>query len=430
VRQARRPNPESNPPQSPRPADQPCLKAEALKLYDSFGLVPIPVNGKAALVKWKAYQRKRPRRATVQRWFATGRVNGREVTGVAVILGSVSGGVRVRDFDSAAAYRAWAKAFPRLAEKLPTVQTKRGVHVYFAADTPDVTVPVSGTPPRRAAKTGAKDGEFRGGGGYVVAPPSRHPDGGVYRWLIPPDPAGWPVLQDPAADGLSPPPAALAAAHRKKPARKNPVLPPSPNGVSLRGSACVACVNGPLPAEVVRAIKATLPTGPGQRNAKLFEFVGRLKALPLAWTPRERLAAIREWHRRALPVIRTKGFEETLTDFGCAWANRRHVHGADWEAAKRQALPGPCPPEADELGIADAALRRLMTLLAGLQRQAGAATFFLGCRDAGGAIGVCHMQASKLLNTLVGLGVLKRVKPGDPVPGGQAAEWRWLGSGG
>ena len=52
---------------------------------------------------------------------------------VGVILGSVSGNLAWRDFDTMESYDAWAEAHPELAEMLPTVETSRGRHVYFRA---------------------------------------------------------------------------------------------------------------------------------------------------------------------------------------------------------------------------------------------------------------------------------------------------------
>src|SRR5262245_60507560 len=93
------------------------------------------------------------------------------VTGLAVVLGSISGGLAVRDYDDAGAYQRWAGDHPELARRLPTVRTGRGFHVYCRG-------------PSRFVAT--DDGEYRATPGhFVLAPPSRHPTGVIYFWTVP-----------------------------------------------------------------------------------------------------------------------------------------------------------------------------------------------------------------------------------------------------
>lgn len=54
----------------------------------------------------------------------------------------------------------------------PRVRTASGLHLYFAPD-PEV---------RNRQKPGGMPWDVRGAGGYVVAPPSRHPSGAIYAW--------------------------------------------------------------------------------------------------------------------------------------------------------------------------------------------------------------------------------------------------------
>lgn len=56
--------------------------------------------------------------------------------------------------------------------------TARGLHMWFTTEHATGTI-----------KLGPKL-DLKGQGGYVVAPPSVHPDGPVYRWLSPPDGLG------------------------------------------------------------------------------------------------------------------------------------------------------------------------------------------------------------------------------------------------
>jgi hypothetical protein len=156
----------------------------------------VPVAGKRAVGRWKQRTRLLPAEEDVRRMFRT-----RRATGVAVICGTVSGSLRVRDFDDPAAYEAWAARHPNWAALLPTVVTPRGFHLYFRADLPDRVVNMG-------------DGELRGGNGYVVAPPSRHPSGGVYRWHGDP-PRDVPWVPDPATAGLGLPPGGGAARPRR-----------------------------------------------------------------------------------------------------------------------------------------------------------------------------------------------------------------------
>lgn len=53
-------------------------------------------------------------------------------------------------------------------------QTGRGLHLWFGSSQPTGTI-----------KLGPKL-DLKGQGGYVAVPPSRHPDGGTYKWLIAP----------------------------------------------------------------------------------------------------------------------------------------------------------------------------------------------------------------------------------------------------
>jgi hypothetical protein len=115
---------------------------------------------------WKRYQREVPSNREVQAMF-----DEPDLTGLAVIHGRASGGLVVRDFDEADAYHQWAAEFPRLSRRLPTVRTRRGYHVYFLG-------------PERYRKL--PDGEYRGDvRHYTLVPPSLHPAGGRYEWVIP-----------------------------------------------------------------------------------------------------------------------------------------------------------------------------------------------------------------------------------------------------
>ena len=53
--------------------------------------------------------------------------------GIGVVFGAVSGGLASRDFDTLDSYQSWAAEHRELAETLPTVETRRGRHVYALA---------------------------------------------------------------------------------------------------------------------------------------------------------------------------------------------------------------------------------------------------------------------------------------------------------
>jgi hypothetical protein len=136
--------------------------------YRAYGLSVIPLRPKTkeAAIRWSKYQREMPTETEIRSWFAIDR-------NIGIVCGSASGGLVVRDFDDGDAYAAWAYENPDLARALPTVKTLRGYHVYFR---------VAGECPRLWV---TDSGEVRGAGGYVVAPPSTHPDGEKYKWIVP-----------------------------------------------------------------------------------------------------------------------------------------------------------------------------------------------------------------------------------------------------
>lgn len=140
---------------------------QALALLDrGFALLPVRrdktpnlqvlrrVHGRG---EWLMLRDRPASRPEVTAWFEAD-----PNTGVGIITGEVSG-IAVRDFDC---------GLPDRLPATPVVETPgRGGHVYFSIDGPVRT--------RRL-----DDGELRANGGYVVAPPSLHPNGGRYRWLV------------------------------------------------------------------------------------------------------------------------------------------------------------------------------------------------------------------------------------------------------
>ena len=174
------------------------MLAAALEYHRrGWSILPMRMQAKRPKVRWKRFQEQRAAESTVQKWFGGG-----ADVGVGVVFGAVSGGLASRDFDQIDGYHRWAAEHAELARLLPTVETRRGRHVYGRADATSMEVIR-----RRLGKpdgTGAidcGDGELRAGVGcYSVLPPSRHPEGAKYRWLVP-LPDGPLPLVDPVTAG-------------------------------------------------------------------------------------------------------------------------------------------------------------------------------------------------------------------------------------
>lgn len=279
---------------------------EALRLQ-AMGLSIVPANKrkKPALRTWKQYQKKPAEEQQVRDWFS-----GRDDLGLGIVMGF--GDVYVRDFDDFRASAKWEASHRELAQSLPTVKTSRGRHFY--ARHPDVRT-----------RTFA-DGELRGRGAIVMAPPSQHSTGVFYEYLVPIKSLGLIPVLDPEEAGFT---ESLA------------------EGQLDRITDSVVSVESVV--SVQGLIQRSLPPGFGTRNRRLFDFARSLRSHPeWATVP---VAALRphveEWHRRALPNIRTKEFDATWSDFIAADSNIDLARCTDSviEAMKR-ADAAPLPPEA------------------------------------------------------------------------------------
>lgn len=134
-------------------------------LANEWSVIPLLTRDKRPALPWTAYQKTRPTQEEIQSWFGSGTHN------IGIVTGSISD-LSVLDCDSMAAV-ALAESFG-----LPptwTVQTGKGRHYYFRY--------------RDGARNFQKRDDLpgidlRAEGGYVVAPPSIHPSGAQYTWLV------------------------------------------------------------------------------------------------------------------------------------------------------------------------------------------------------------------------------------------------------
>jgi hypothetical protein len=393
----------------------PALLAAA-RDYHGRGWCVIPCRGKKPAVKsWKPFQNQRPDGAALELLFCA-----RGVTGIAVIHGAVSGGVACRDFDDVDAYEAWAEHYADLTLTLPTAETPRGRHVYFRG-------------PEQFIDCG--DGEYRGDTRhYTLLPPSLHPSGAKYRWIIPPT-SELPCVQDPGSVGLM-----SRVQHRgAQTTQKLSESPASqeerrtstddaeePRHTQTTNTSCAFLGSSALH-DVEVAIRETLPTAPGTRHKLVFKLARRLKAIPhyADAKPAVLRSIVARWHDEAMPFIGTKEFADTWFDFLRAWGKVKFPAGhSPLEVALKRAEQLPPPSEAAAFGPK---VQKLAGLCRELQRSAGDDAFYLGCRTVAELFSVDPATGWRWLEMFALEGVLFKVKKGA-IERRRATTWRWLGA--
>lgn len=150
---------------------------------------------------WRVHPVKRDKRPILKEWQHRATCNAEQITqwwsehksaGVGIATGRESN-IVVVDLDiKHDGIERFKDLQKRLGRVPPTVTVKTptgGLHLYFKYPT-DCDIG------NRAALCGIKGIDVRGEGGYVVAPPSEHPDGGRYEWGTANDeiaelPEGW-----------------------------------------------------------------------------------------------------------------------------------------------------------------------------------------------------------------------------------------------
>ena len=129
------------------------------------------VGGKQK-ARWEVFQSMIAPDEVLREWFDSAEV------GLALVGGSVSGGLIYLDFDEAEMYKEWAMAHKPFICATAVQKTARGNHPFFRAKTLKTG---------NFYRSGALMGQVKGEGGYVVCSPSIHPSGVAYQWLRHPD---------------------------------------------------------------------------------------------------------------------------------------------------------------------------------------------------------------------------------------------------
>jgi hypothetical protein len=364
-----------------QPVDRGALLAAAEAYTGALGWAtfPIAAGTKKPLGRWRGRRYSLPE---LRRLFVR---FGEQVGGLAVVLGKASGGLGVRDWDHERGYAGWERHHHWLGSALPVSRTGRGHHLFFK---------VAGE--RFAALA---DGEYRATSGhYVLLPPSRHPHGHTYEWLRAPT-APVPVVEDPVAAGLLPPPPV-------------PPVPSYPSPFYCCGQLLTnqtADVDEEAAARA--AVLASVPTAAGQRNRLLFALARALKALPrFARAPAEEaLPLVRRWHELALNTpMRTRDFATSWSDFRTAWGRVRRPGSGTASLAGLSAWAFGLVSEAGVAGSRiEGDLQRLSLVCQRLQAWAGGRSFPLATRVAAGLLRCSEGTAKAAIRRLLACGELR-----------------------
>jgi hypothetical protein len=370
-------------------------------------IIPIPYGTKKARVKWGRYQETRPDEKQLVKWFGNGRRN------MAVVLGPVSGDLVCRDFDTVQAYESWAAAYPDLADRLPTVKTADGYHVYFQA-------PVRGRKDIKGSN-GEHLGELRGSGHYCLLPPSIHPDGPEYRWTIPITENNLLVL-DPARAGFLQKNTDVTEQLEQTEQAQQTEQTEQSQAIGEKKEVVVD-----FDGFVEKTISETLPKRQGQRNRKIFDFAQALRANPrLANAGANEFKPIfKLWFDRALPYIGTKDFETSWFDFLYACERVIFAKGVGMAQILERAKTAPTAKAAEK--HQNPKMQLLICWCRELQIAAGNRPFWLSARTVAKYLEVAPMTAWRYLFILAREKVLDEVEKGKMTRDGRlATRYRYI----
>lgn len=372
------------------------LLEAALRMF-AEGANVLPANGKRPiLTRWKPWQTNRQTEREIRDWFEFP-----NAVALACVLGPASNDLVARDFDDRRSYESWALKNPSLARELPTAATSRGTHVYFSA--------------QGAKTTKFADGELRGHGSYVIAPPSVHRDGTAYRWINP-------FLRQRL---LQADPSLFITDKSQEEGSGVTEKPRSGEADEIEETDAIASFSSDFSRDVLEAIQQTMPHAAGQRHHCLFNLARRLKGIPgLANASVDKLMPIfAEWHGLALAVIRTKDWDESCSEFLYAWDRIKTPYGVTpldlaMAAARESTLT-----TSESMRYRSEQARLLFKLCRELQRLAGDAPFYLSCAEAEKRIGIPKMQAHRQFNRMRMEGVLELVQAHTNI---RATRYRFL----
>ncbi len=345
-------------------------------------------------------------------------------TGIAVILGEPSGNLVARDFDTVPGYEQWRESNPDLSAQLPTSKTQRGFHVFARTEQPCKTRKFD-------------DGELRGQGSYVVIPPSIHPNGGIYQWIISPF-TEIPVIQPLLLVGLDQD-SSLTHARGEIPSLTHArysdysdedsddslyLTHARLSSEETQPTKHIACVRQDQLSLIGEAINKTLPISFGCRNRRVFDFARKLKGILGNDIDQESLRAyVEQWHELALKNINTKGFNETWRDFLVAWSRVKTPTGLGLAAIKQMA-------DADQYSrpCGDMNGDRIARVFRAASKFHGGREFFMPYRTIAECSGFSAFSSRAIALRLVNEGLVAIVEPGEPGMGsGKATVWRWIG---
>lgn len=148
------------------------VQQAVLQLYDAgMNVFPQPFGHKSGY-PWKRLQYTRLHRENP----ANGLLDlFRHSSNAAIMCGFTSGNLFVIDCETQDTFLAHLYAMKARNIPIWAVQTARGGHIYLRSSEGEVHNVIPGELP---------DAEVRGQNGYVLAPPSLHPSGKLYKWII------------------------------------------------------------------------------------------------------------------------------------------------------------------------------------------------------------------------------------------------------
>ena len=365
----------------------------ALEYYQlGWSIIPIIAGTKKAAVKWEKYQTERPSQDQLRKWFANGKYKS-----LAVVCGAVSGGLAVLDLDSERRCHWWRNSQPELAKTLPTVKTKKGLHIHLRSEP--------------FGKRNGDEVDLLCEGAYAILPPS--PD---KEWLIPLNgelpllkPFGWGLEQF----GIKK--TTIFSNNTKKFTEEREEIEDTEEieeKEEKRVSVSYESLDKGLKKRVDFAIAQTLPDKRGYRNFSIFRFCRWLKGMSefVKLDAKAVKNLCREWHRCALSKIGTKPFDETWADFAYGWDRVKYPKGDGMlKLAVENALKAQVPVDAEK-EYESPETQLLVRVCYELQKLKGTEMFWLSCYDAANILGISHTNANKRIQMLVTDGILEMIE--------------------